>query len=215
MLNEELRVLAGLQESLIKEDTLKTFLIEEETSRLKEKQRKMDEHKTVASNFDIFQQKIEQYKETIALVYTLFNSNNSKEFVNGLFEQKYTYLQRFADIVINESFSTSISYLEQHYYSIKEELNIINHLSEELDESNAETYFVSNKIVSTDTTHNITFRLFKNKNLTEAISNEILYGSQISLISDNFVIVKESGKKRYALLTRTHIKTLLDSGYLI
>lgn len=215
MLTENMRILSGLQESQIKTDPLDLFLKEEENREIVEKTRKINEHKVVASNFDLFNSTMNTYKTMIETVCKIFEDKNSKEFINGILEHKYTNLQHFASIVLNQTFMESIQYLDKNYYHILDEMKSIEYITESINESEAECYFVSNNIISDDIRHNIRVRLFKNRDLTERISDEINYGAQLIIISENCVIIKDSGKKRYSSFSSSEIKKLLSAGFII
>ena len=214
MLTEELRIIAGLQDSKVIENPLPKLIKEEHEHILREKQRIKDEQKTVVSHFTLFKEKMETYQSMIDTVMKLFEDKSQKEFIDGLFETKYSNLQKFADIVINEGISSSMKYLENNYYNLKEELEKINYLVEIVDETNSEDFFVSQTIF-TEETHNLHIRLFKNKDLTEKVSNEIPYGSQIISIGENLSVVKDSGKKYYTTLSPEQLHLLEQKGYLI
>jgi len=214
MLTEDLRILAGLQETKSVENPLPKLIKEEQTQILKEKQRIIDEQKTVITHFDVFKDKMEKYNLMIERVMTLFNDKNQKEFVDGLFETKYSHLQKFADVVINDSISTSVNHLEKNYYTLKEELEKIEYLVEADNESSGKDYFVSTTIFSKDT-HNLHISLFKQKDLEEKFSNEIPYGSQVISLGENLAVVKDSGKKYYTSLSPNQLIELEEKGFLI
>lgn len=215
MLTEELRIIAGLQESKIVENPLPKLIKENEQKKLKEQQRILNEKKTVISNFDLFEEKITKYKDMITLVAKILESEKSKVFLNGLLENKYNSFKKFADIVINDDFSTAVQFLEKNYYFLKEDIEKIDFLVEKIDESKAESYFVSNTLVSKDRNHDITFNLYKNKDLTEKVSTEVEYGSNILLVNDFLSIVKINGKKYYSDLSKSKVDILLKKNYLI
>lgn len=215
MLTEDLRILAGLQESKTVDNPLPKLIKEEKQQILREKQRIANEQKTVVSHFSIFEEKMKSYNEMIIKVMKLFEDKNQKEFIDGLFETKYSNLQRFADVVINESMSNAISHLEKNYYTIKEELSKIEYLVESDNEADGKDYFVSDTIFSNDTKHNLHIRLYKQKNLDEKISNEIPYGAQIISLGENLAVVKDSGKKYYTTLSPKQLNELEKKGFLI
>lgn len=215
VLTEDFRILAGLQESKTIENPLPKIIKEEQEQILREQQRIENEKKTVISHFNLFEEKMFKYNNMIQKVMKLFDESNKKEFVDGLFESKYRNLQRFADIVINDSLSTMMIYLEKNYYDIKDELEKIEFLIENDNVINSEDFFVSNTIFSHDPNHNFNIRVYKNKNLDEKVSNEILYGSQIISINNNMSLIKESGIKYYTPLTLEQLKELEKKGYLI
>lgn len=215
ILTEDLRIIAGLQESRSIENPLPALIKEHEEQLLREKQRVLDEKKTVVSHFTLFKEKMENYQSMIETVMKLFEDKSQKEFISGLFETKYSNLQRFADIVINESIDSTMKHLEKHYYNIKEELDKINYLVESDNEMNAKDYFVANTIFTDDTKHSLHIRLFKHKDLIEKVSNEIPYGAQIISLGENLAVVKDSGKKYYTTLTPQQLTELEKKGYLI
>lgn len=210
-----MKILAGLRESKSVDNPLPRLLEAERQQILKEKQRVIDEQKTVVTHLDLFQEKMEKYQEMIKTVNRLFIDKNKKEFVSGLYESKYSRLQRFADIVVNDSLSTIMTYLEDNYYSIKEDLDKIIRLNESIDENNAKTFFASQTLTSHDPNHSINICLFKYRTLEEKVSSEIPYGSEIMLISENLTLVRHSGKKYYTRLTENQIATLEKKGFLI
>lgn len=210
-----MKILAGLKESKTVENPLPKLMEAERQQILREKQRIIDEQKTVITHFDIFQQKMEKYQDMIATVNKLFEEKNRKEFVGGLYESKYNHLQRFADVVINDSLSTVMEYLDDHYYAIKGDLDRITRLNEAIEENNAPTFFVSKLLVSHDREHGFHIPVFKYQTLEEKISNEIPYGAEIILISENLTIVRHSGKKFYTRFTKQQIDVLEKKGFLI
>jgi len=214
MLTESMRVLAGLQETVTVENLLPKLIKEEQQQILREEQRIKDEKKTVVSHFDTFKENMERYQQMIEVVNEMFSEEKTQEFVAGLFGGKYTRLQRFADIVINESFGRAMQHLDQNYYIIKEEVDKINFLMEAVNETDAPSYFVSNALISKDE-HDIRFNVFKNKDLTEKVSSEIEYGTQILSITESVSMIKVNGKKYYTTLTNTQLKTLENKGFLI
>lgn len=210
-----MRIIAGLQESKIVENPLPKILAEEKRQILREKQRIIDEQKTVITHFDLFKERMERYQEMISMVSRLFEENNSREFIGGLYESKYSQLQKFADIVINDSMSVTIQYLDDNYYAIKNDLDRITRLNESIDENNSPTYFVAESLISHDVIHNINIPVFKYQTLEEKVSSEIPYGAEIIHISENLTIVRHSGKKYYTRFTFDQIKTLENKGFLI
>jgi len=209
-----MRLLAGIQKSETRTNPLPQLIKEEQEEIITKRQRIKDEKKTVISHFDIFKENMTKYQTMIEMVNDIFDEKKSKEFVNGLFENKYTRIQKFADIVINESFGKSMEYLDEYYYVIKEEVDKINYLNEEIEESKSQTYFVANLLKSKDT-HDIKFNVFKNKDLTEKVSDEIEYGVQILSIKENISMIKIKGTKYYTTLTKNQLETLENKGFLI
>jgi len=214
MLTESMRLLAGIQESETRTNPIPQLIKEEQEKIISAEERIKNEKKTVISHFDIFKEQMIKYQEMIEMVNDIFAENKSKEFVNGLFENKYPSIQKFADIVINESLGNSMEYLDKNYYNIKEEIDKINYLNEELDESKCQTYFVANLLKSKDI-HNIKFNVFKNKDLTEKVSDEIEYGVQIFSIKEDISMIKINGTKYYTTLTKNQLEMLENKGFLI
>lgn len=215
ILSEEIRIMAGLQESKSVDNPLPNLIKEEQEKILRERQRVIDEQKTVVTHFDLFKEKMGNYQKMINTVMSLFEDQSQKKFIDGLFETKYSNLQKFADIVINEDIESSMKYLETNYQVLKEELDNINYLVENDNETNAVDFFVSETLFSQDENHNLHIRVFKNKDLTNKISNEIPYGSQIISLGESLAVVKDSGKKYYTTLSPTQLKELEKKGYLI
>lgn len=215
MLTEDMRIIAGLQESKTVENPLPKLMESERQQILREKQRIIDEQKTVTTHFNVFQEKMERYQEMIATVSKLFEEKNSKEFINGLYESKYTQIQKFADVVINDSMATTMNYLDKNYYVIKNELDRIVRLNEAIEENNAPTYFVAEALVTHDPKHNLNIPVFKYQTLEEKVASEIPYGAEIICISENLTIVRHSGKKYYTRLTTEQVKSLEKAGFLI
>ena len=214
MLSENMRILAGLQETISVENPLPKLIREEEERILREEQRARDEKKTVVSHFDEFQEKMTKYQEMLETVNQIFEETKTQQFINGLFENKYSELAKFADVVINESFDNAIQHLDNNYSSIKKELNNINFLVESEEEDNAPTFFVALRLKSNDE-HDINFNVFKNKDLIDKVSDEIEYGTQIISINEDYSIMKVDGKKYYITLTRSDLKMLENQGYII
>ncbi len=215
ILNEDLKILAGIQSHRNIENPLPKLIFEEQQQQLIETQRIIDSQKTVITHFTTFQEKIEKYASMIELIKSICENDQAKVFVNGLYESKYTTLQQFADIVINDELPTVMIYLEKHYYSIKADIDDINKLSEIINEDNAEIFFVANNIISQDEKHNLTIPMYKHNTLEEKIYREISYGAQITYISENLSIITDSGKKYYTTLSRQHISILENKGFLI
>ncbi len=215
MLTENMRILAGLKESKTVENPLPQLMEAERQQILREKQRIIDEQKTVVTHFSIFQEKMEKYQEMITTVNTLFEEKNRKEFIGGLYETKYNHLQRFADVVINDSLSTMMDYLDDHYYAIKGDLDRITRLNEAIEENNSPTFFVSQTLFSHDDAHGFNIPVFKYQTLEEKVASEIPYGAEIILISETLTVVRHSGKKYYTRLTTSQVEQLEKKGFLI
>jgi hypothetical protein len=215
MLTEDMRIVAGLQEAKTVENPLPKLLEAEKQQILRERQRIIDEQKTVTTHFTIFQERMERYQEMIQTVSALFTPENTKEFVGGLYESKYAQLQKFADVVINDDLSTAMSYLDENYYVIKTELDRIGRLNEAIEESNAPTYFVAEPLVTYDSEHNLNIPVFKYQTLEEKVASEIPYGAEIIQLSENLSIVRHSGKKYYSRFTTEQLTMLEKKGFLI
>lgn len=215
MLTEEMRLFAGLQESKTVVDPLPQLMEDERQQILNEKQRALNEKKSVLSDFDTFQSKIEKYKGMIEVVSSLCEGDIKAEFITGLLESKYSTLQKFADVVINDDFITAMSYLEDNYYFLRESIDRIQKLIETLDEEGAPTYFVAKSLVSQDNDHDLNVFVFKTKTLEEKISSEIEYGSEIIYLSENVSSVRCNGKKYYSKFTASQIEMLEKKGFLI
>lgn len=215
MLTEEMQILSGLKESKTVDNPLPKLMEAERQQILREKQRIIDEQKTVITHFSLFQEKMERYQEMIGTVTGLFSDKNKKEFISGLYESKYNHLQRFADVVINDNLSVVMEYLDNHYYNIKGDLDKIVRLNESINESNSPTFFVSRTLISYDPEHNINVPVFKYQTLEEKVSSEIPYGAELVLISENLVVVRHSGKKYYTRITGNQIAILEKKGFII
>lgn len=215
MLDEQTRILAGLQESQKIEDPLPLLIERENQEYLTIKNRLENEQKSVLSAFNIFQDNFNRYAEMCNLVNTLFKTDNKKVFFDGMLISKYTYIQKLADITINDNISKTMNYLNNNYYNIKAELESINMINSIIDESKAKSYFVSNTITSYDEKHNIVFSIFEQQTLENKVSNEIPYGAEIIYISEDLSIVRHSGKKFYLVLNEINIIKLEKLGYLI
>lgn len=214
MLTEDLRVLAGLQESTSQHNPLPEYITEVQQIQKDEEIRKANSTYTVASNFDLFRTKMTKFKAMFEMMDKLMNSTNASTFVNGIMESKYSKLQEFAEITLNESMAQAILFLENNFVLIEREIFKINSINEMIDEDKAETYFVSN-LISSKGHHGIRFNLYENKDLTNQIGDEIPYGTQIVSIAEGLSIVKLDGKKIYSSLTREDLKQLEDKGLLL
>lgn len=214
MLTEDMRILAGLQNSRIVEDPMKKFIEDERKKRIADKKR-INERKDIISNFDLFKECIEKYNSIISDIYKLLEKENSRVFLNGLTESKFNMLHIFSNIVINEDMNASFTYLENNYTEIKKELDTVIMLTESVDMDNCKTYFVSNTIITHDLSHNIKIPLFKDKLLSEKISNEIPYGAEIIYLNENISIIRYSGKKFYTKLNNKELSILEEKGFII
>lgn len=210
-----MRIVAGLQESKIVENPLPKIMEYERQKILREKQRIIDEQKTVISHFDLFKEKMEKYQEMISTVSKILDEKNSKEFINGLYESKYTQLQKFADIVINDSMSDTMQYLDDNYYILKDELSKISKLNEIIDTNNYPTFFVAETLFTHDKKHGLNIPVFKYQTLEEKVSNEIPYGAEIIYLSEDLTVIRHSGKKYYTRFTKDQIDELESKGFLI
>ena len=215
MLDESMRLLAGLQESQIVKNPLPQLFEDERLIVLKEKQRIENEHQSVLNNFEKFQQKMEYYKEMIDNVSALFEKKHVTEFMSGLYESKYVCLRQFADIVINDDMKTTIAYMEHHYETINKELSTIIKLTESVDEENGTTYFVVKTLITNDTDHLLNIPVFKYKTLEEKINNEIPYGAEIIYLTENLSIIRSEGRRTYTRLTSSQLSMLETKGFLI
>ena len=210
-----MRIIAGLQESKTVENPMMGF-IEQERTRTREQQARLkNEKKNVIGNFTLFEEKISRLKEMIGVVEQLFADANAKEFINGLYESRYSKLQQFADVVINDDMPVALEFLEQHYYSIKTEIDKISALNERLHESSCPIYFVANALISNDQQHNITIPVFKYQTLEEKIADEIPYGAELVQVSDSITLIKHSGKRFYTRLTEQQLHLLEKKGFII
>lgn len=215
MLTEEMRILAGLQNSKKVENKLPSLIQKEKQKIFDARQRIVNEQKNVLSHFDIFKEKIEKYNNIMFFISKLFESGNIEELKKGLYESKYKKIQTFADIVINDSLSITMGYLENHYDEIKNEIDKIMLLTEKIDEQNGKTFFVAKTLISHDLDHNIKIPIFKDKLLEQKISNEIHYGSEIIYLTEKLSIIKYDGKKFYTKISLNNIDDLEKKGFLI
>lgn len=214
MLTENLRVLAGLQESTSQHNPLPEYITEIQQIQKEEEIRKENSTFTVASNFDLFRTKMTKFKAMFEMMDKLMNNENASTFVNGIMESKYSKLEEFAEITLNHSMAQAILFLENNFVSIEREIFKISSINEEIDEDKAETYFAST-LISSKGHHGIRFNLFENKDLTEQVGTEIPYGTQIISIAEGLSMVKLDGKKIYSSLTRDELKQLEDKGLLL
>lgn len=215
ILTENMKILAGLQESKIIENPLPKLIEAEKRELFLEQERIRNAKKSVLGNFSIFQEKMEEYGKMINTILGLFTPENSKMFNTGLVESKYPQLQRFADIVINDDLTKTMVYMDAYYYEIKEELDLINKMNESINEDNAPSYFVARDIKSNDSRHHMNVTLFKYKTLDEAIMDVIPYGAQLIHISEKLTIIKDGGKKYYTSLSTNQIEQLEKNNFLI
>ncbi len=214
MLTEDLRVLAGLQESTAQHNPLPEYITEIQQAQKADELRKEKSTYTVASNFELFKSKMDKFKAIFEMIDSVTSKDNTSTFINGIMESKYSKLQQFVDIVLNDSMAQSILFLENNYNLIEKEILVIHNINEHIEEDSVDTYFVSN-LISSKGHHGIRFNLFKNKDLTEQIGTEIPYGTQIVSISENFSLIKLDGKKIYSSLTREDLKNLENKGLLL
>ena len=214
MLTEDLRVLAGIQESVTTSNPLPTYITEIQQAQKIEEQRRENTTYSVASNFNTFKSKITKIKAMFEMISVIIEEDNASTFVNGIMESKYPKLEQFTEIALNDSIAQSIAYLENNFDMIEKDILSIQYINETIDEDSAESYFVSN-IITSQGYHGIGFDLFENKDLTDKIGSELEYGTQIISISETVSMVKLNGKKIYTSLSRTDLKDLESKGLLL
>lgn len=210
-----MRLLAGLQESRTVENLLPQLIETERQQVLKEKQRVLDERRSVLRDFDTFQSKIDEYKDMIEVVSLLFEEKNRALFVEGLLESKYSELQKFADMVINDDITVSMSYLEENYQQIKASVDKIQKITTTLNEDAGLTYFVARPLITDEDDHGLNVFVFRNQTLEEKVSNEILYGAKIVFLSEDISVVRYRGNKYYTKFSLSQINMLEKKGFLI
>lgn len=215
MLDEKIRIFAGLQENIIVENQIFKLIEKENSDNLINFQRSENKIQTISSQYNIFQEKIIKYKEMIDNISQLLEEHNTKEFLHGIYESKYNYLQKMIDIIINDNLTTTMTYLDEHYSNIKNELDAIILLNENIDENNGTMYFVAETLINRDTKHEFNILLFKHKTLEEKIANEIPYGAAIIYLTDELSIVKHDGKRSYTYFTKEQLLSLEKKGFLI
>ena len=215
MLTEDMRIIAGLQESKQVDNPLPMLLEIEKQEKIQQINRDLNSKKNVTTHFETFKENITEYYEMIESIKTLCENQYSQEFISGLFEARYNAIEKFANIVINENISTVFQYLDEHYNSIKNELEKIKKINEIIDIENAPTYFVTHEIYSDDAPHHLNIKIYKNKTLEEHIDNMIPYGAEIIYISEELTIIRHSGKKFYTRLTKNEINLLEVKKFLI
>lgn len=214
MLTEDLRVLAGIQESVNTINPLPKYITEIQQAQFLEEQRNQNTTYSVATGFSTFKVNITKMKGIFEMLILVTEADNASTFINGIMESKYSTLEKFTEIAINDSIAQSIAYLENNFNSIEREILSIQYTNETLEEDNEETFFVSNLIKSNDH-HGIDFTLFENKDLTHAIGSELEYGTQIISISESISMVKINGKKIYTSLSRSNLYDLESKGLLL
>ncbi len=215
MLTEDMRIIAGLQESKHVDNPLPMLLEIEKQEKIQRINRDLNSKKNVTTHFETFKENITKYYEMIESIKTLCENQYSQEFISGLFEARYNAIEKFANIVINENISVVFQYLDEHYNSIKNELEKIKKINEIIDIENAPTYFVTHEIYSDDAPHHLNIKIYKNKTLEEHIDNMIPYGAEIIYISEELTIIRHSGKKFYTKLTKNEINLLEVKKFLI
>lgn len=215
MLTEDMRIIAGLQESKHVDNPLPMLLEIEKQEKIQQINRDLNSKKNVTTHFETFKENIIKYYEMIESIKTLCENQYSQEFISGLFEARYNAIEKFANIVINENISVVFQYLDEHYNSIKNELEKIKKINEIIDIENAPTYFVTHEIYSDDAPHHLNIKIYKNKTLEEHIDNMIPYGAEIIYISEELTIIRHSGKKFYTRLTKNEINLLEVKKFLI
>jgi len=214
MLTEDLRVLAGIQESVAASNPLPTYITEIQQAQKLEEQRKENTTYSVASNFNTFKTKITKIKAMFEMISVIIEEDNASTFINGIMESKYPKLEQFTEIALNDSIAQAVAYLENNLELVERDILAIQYINETIDEENADTYFVSN-IITSNGHHGIDFDLFENKDLTNNIGSELEYGTQIISVSESISMVKINGKKIYTSLTRSNLKDLERKGLLL
>jgi hypothetical protein len=215
-LMEELKILAGIKESVEVEDELPKYLEEQQRLYEIEKQRELNEKKTVLNNFDEFKNKIEEEKKILEMISKLFENDNKRNFINGLIEDKYQKLRKFADIVINDGYLDGLVFLKENINEIKEEIKKIEYLAESENEKQYEIYFLSEDIVSGDNVFGIEYEVYKDKLLEEKMNDiNLEYGSEFALIDENLALMKQDGKKYYVKIKTQDFKKLIENNILV
>ncbi len=214
VLNESLRILSGLQESQHKENPLPKLLEQERIQLESESFRKSNSKKIVLDNFEKIETSWLDYTKMFETVQTIFNHQNKKTFINGLIESKYNNLQQLFDILINESMSEALLFLINNYKILTHEISAIEYITEEIDQTNISYFFATKNIKSNDI-DGLEIITYKYKNLTELVSDKILYGSEISYISENLAVVRENGQKYFLSISSEQFKKMIDVGLII
>lgn len=214
-LTEEMRLNAGLQESKNVENPLPKFLEARKQQAILEAQRKINETKSVITNIELFQRKMEKYQSMINKVTSVCVEGEVKTFfISGLYESKYPHLQKFADMVINDDMPKAIGYMDEYYESLQDDLKELNMLVETVDVENAPSYFVTKPLISADL-NDVNVEVFKYRTLKGKVSNEIPYGAEIKQLSEGISLVRYDGKKFYSSFTAAQISQLENDGLLI
>jgi hypothetical protein len=214
MLTEDLRVLAGIQESVSATNPLPKYISEIQEAQKIEEQRIENSSYSVASNFNIFKTKITKIKALFEMISVIIEDDNVSTFINGIMESKYPKLKQFTEIALNDSVAQAVAYLENNLKLVEQDILSIQYINETIDEETADTYFASNLITSKGH-HGIDFDLFENKDLTQKIGHKIEYGTQIISMTETLSMVKLDGKKVYSNLTRCDLKELEKKGLLL
>lgn len=209
MLDEEMRILAGMQKSRHVKNELTDFLIEKENQILFEQQRINDEKKTVIAHFNEFNERMNYFSSVICEVMTLFEGDKSKEFISGLYDEKFVTMQKFADSVLNDSPDVSIAFLFNNYQTISEELEKISALQFKIDEGKAHIYFSSREINSDE------IKLYLDPLCETQSDKSIPYGTKIVCIDNNTAIFKFDGKMFYSNLSLTEVLDFEKKGLFV
>lgn len=213
ILNEQLRILSGLQESQFKENPLPQLLEQERKLHETLEFRKLNSKKNVLDNIETIHQEWSRYTKMIESVNNIFSSENKKLLVDGLFESKYSTIQQLFNISINEGMSHAIRYMQDNYSVLNNELNRITYLTETINHDDYDYFFATKDISIEDL--GIEFKIYKNKDLTEIVSNTIIYGSEISYLSDDLTIIRSSGHKLFTTILKEQFDLLVSSGFII
>jgi len=210
MLDENMRILAGLQEGLTVENPFFEFLAEEENRLLLEEQRILGETRTVLTHFNLFREKMQEYNKMFETVLKLFDGENTKSFIAGIQDEKYEHIKKFAELIINDSVANAFKFLDENYDDIFGEITHIMMLNEVIDEMQATVYFVSQHIDESDG-----FKIFSDALFENNLDIEIPYSAQLLYISESLTLVKFSGKKFFAKIPLEQLEVMERKGILI
>jgi len=205
MLTEELRILAGLQESKEIVNPLPEIIKNEENNSKIIKLRKENEQKTVLGHFQIFEDKFNNLSNIMHRFDNLIK--NKDVFMDGLIDNNYQYLQQAIEIMINESTEVFIMFIENNKNDLIKEFDMIDNIKVNIDESKLKDFFVASDLNKT---------LYKDILLKEKKDNiGIEYGDHILILNDNLAIIKKNNKRFYFKLTEQEILYMVDNNILL
>jgi len=205
MLTEELRILAGLQESKEIINPLPKIIKNEENHNKLIKLRKENEQKTILSHFQIFENKFDNVLNIIKRFDNLIK--NKDIFMDGIIDGKYQYLQKAIETMINDSTVDFMRFIKNNKANLIKEFDRFDCIKVNIDESKLKDFFVASDLNKT---------LYTDISLKEKKDNiAIEYGDHILILDGDLAIIKKNNKRFYFKLTEKEILYMIDNNILL